>query len=309
MGRSTLQNQIKSNLIKKTRIGESRHEAKQALREEKGENYRFGMAVDTIHSIKTFDTYREHCDRFAQWCIDEKGVKKAEKLENIEKYAPEYLKAKEAEGLSLYSLKAYKSALGKLYGHEIDYKFKEHRTYDKIERSRTEAVRDKHFSVERNRDLVVICRATGGRREDIGKLTPEKFREDERGNLWVEFDQSKGGRNRIAPVLPKYEKEVREILGKSEPEKPLFDHVHGACDVHGYRREYAKELYNLVSEDKEKGREYALQYPVRYENVKGDTYYSHSKEHPFKGNRDDIHIVSQALGHNRLEVTVNHYLK
>ena len=310
MGRKTLQHQIKSKLSEKARIGESRHQAKAELREREGKNYRFGMAVDTIHSIKTFDTYKDHCERFAQWCIENKGVNKYANLEKIEPYAKDYLEAKEREGLSLYSLKAYKSALGKLYGHEIEYKFHEKRTYDRIERSRNEVEKDRHFSEEKNRDLVVICRATGGRREDIGKLSPDKFFTDRNGDLWVKFEQSKGGKDRIAPVLPQYREEVKEILASREnPHAPIFDHIHSACDVHGYRREYARDLYNLVKDNQEIRERYAEKYPERAENVKGDQYHSHSKEHPFTGQRDNIYIVSQALGHNRLEVSVNHYLK
>lgn len=310
MGRVALRNQIKHTLESKSRIGESRHAAKAELREREGENYHFGQAVDTIHSLKTFRTYQEHCDRFAQWCIENKGVSKYATLEKIERYAPEYLAEKEREGLSLYSLKAYKSALGKLYGHEIEHKFKEQRTYDKITRSRQEAERDKHFSEERNKDLVTICRATGGRREDIAKLSPDKFFSDRNGTMWVRFEQSKGGRDRVTPVLPQYKDQVKEILQSREnPHAPIFDHIHGAADVHGYRREYARALYNYVKENPAEREKYAERYPERREDVKGDTYYSHSKEHPFKGKRDDVYIVSQALGHNRLEVTVNHYLK
>lgn len=309
MGRTSLSHQIKGVLISKTKIGESRHQAKIDLKEQRGDAYKFGMAVDTIHSIKTFDIYKEHCERFAQWCIENKGISKNAPLEKIEPYAKEYLETKEREGLSLYSLKAYKSALGKLYGHEIEYKFKEQRTYDKIERSRHAAVRDKNFSEERNKDLVTIAKATGGRREDLATLTPDKFFSDRNGNMFVRFEQSKGGRDRVAPVLPKYKEEVKTILREKEPHSPIFERIHNAADIHSYRREYAKELYSFVKEDKEKRQEYERQYPKREEPVKGEYYYSHSKEHPFKGSRDDVYIVSQALGHNRLEVTVNHYLK
>lgn len=310
MGRKTLQNQIQHTLTQKARIGESRHQAKNELREKLGDSYKFGMAVEGIHSIKTFDIYKEHCTRFANWCIENKGVSKYAKLEDIKQYAHEYLKEREAQGKSLYGLKAERSALGKLYGEQIQYKFEKARSYKDVTRSRQETTRDKHFSEERNKDLVSVCRGTGGRREDVAKLTPQSFFTDSKGNLWVSFEQSKGGRDRVAPVLPAYQKEIKEFIATKEKDEKLFDKVHNACDVHAYRREYAKELYKLVCADKDKQQEYARGYaPRSEENIKGNMYYSHDKEHSFKGERDNIYIVSEALGHNRLDVTVNHYLK
>ncbi len=295
------------------RIGESRHKAKNEVREERKAQGKdlsaVNIRVDTIHSINTYKTYLEHCTHFVEWCINEKGVNKYASLNKIEKYAKEYLQYREEKGLSLYTLKAEKAALGKLYSKEIDYKFKEARTIDKITRSRNETGRQKHFSEERNQDLVNLCKATGGRREDISKLTPQNFFADSKNNLWVRFEQSKGGRDRVAPVLPKYQKLIIDFINTKENNEHLFDKIHNAADIHAYRREYAQELYSLVKDDKEKAQEYALNYPTR--DKKGyDVYYARGdKKTAFRGFKDDIYIISQALGHNRLSVTVNHYLK
>lgn len=308
-----LQEQIKTNLNSKMRIGESRHKAKNEVREERKAQGKdlsaVNIRVDTVHSINTYKTYLEHCTHFVEWCINEKGVNKYASLNKIEKYAKEYLQYREEKGLSLYTLKAEKAALGKLYSKEIDYKFKEARTIDKITRSRNETERQKHFSEERNQDLVNLCKATGGRREDISKLTPQNFFADSKNNLWVRFEQSKGGRDRVAPVLPKYQKLIIDFINTKENNEHLFDKIHNAADIHAYRREYAQELYSLVKDDKEKAQEYALNYPTR--DKKGyDVYYARGdKKTAFRGFKDDIYIISQALGHNRLSVTVNHYLK
>ena len=312
MGRKTLNNQVQHALTQKARIGQSRHKAKEELRQEyasQGVKMDFGTAVEGIHSIKTFDVYKGHCERFTAWCIENKGVSKYAKLESIKQYAVEYLKEREAQGLSLYTLKAERAALGKLYGEQIECKFEKARTYKDVTRSRGEAKRDAHFSEEKNASLVALCRGTGGRREDISKLTKECFFVKD-GNMFVRFEQSKGGRDRIAPVLPKYQKQIKELLDKTENNKLLFDVVHNGCDVHGYRREYAQELYKTVCKDEKLKAEYSKQYAPRNEpNIKGSVYRSHEKERPFVGERDNIYIVSQALGHNRLDVSVNHYLK
>lgn len=295
------------------RIGESRHKAKNEARQEAKEQGKslsaVNIRVDTIHSMNTYKTYLEHCTHFVEWCIQEKGVNKYASLNKIEKYAKEYLQYREEKGLSLYTLKAEKAALGKLYSHEIDYKFKEARTIDKITRSRKETERQKHFSEERNKDLVNIAKGTGGRREDIQKLTRKDFFADSKGNLWVSFEGSKGGRDRLAPVLPAYQEAIKEFLQTKENDEHLFDKIHNAADIHAYRREYAQALYGLVADDKEKAQEYALKYPLRDKKGYNIYYARGDKKTAFRGFKDDIYIVSQALGHNRLSVTVNHYLK
>lgn len=299
------------------RIGKSRHTAKNQAREElQKQNPEKGVSavlvrVDTIHSINTYTTYIEHASHFVDWCINEKGINKYTSLNKIEPLAKEYLQHREEEGKSLYTLKSEKAALGKLYGHEINYKFKEARTIDKITRSRNREEKEmfKHFSEEKNKDLITICKATGGRREDIAKLTPACFFTDDKGHMFVSFEQSKGGRDRIAPVLPAYQEQVKEFINTKEKTEPLFDKVHSACDVHSYRREYAQELYTLVCDNKELQKDYLNTYPSRDGGVY-DTYYGRGdKENRFSGLKDNIYIVSEALGHNRLEVTVNHYLR
>lgn len=295
------------------RIGESRHSAKNEAREERKAQGKdlsaVNVRVDTIHSYNTYRTYMEHCGHFIDWCLENKGVNKYASLNKIEKYAKEYLAYREEKGLSLYTLKAEKAALGKLYSKEIDYKFKEARTIDKITRSRQDTERQKHFSEERNKDLVNIAKATGGRREDISKLTPQNFFTDSKNNLWVRFEESKGGRDRVAPVLPQYQNSIKEFIQTKERNECLFDKIHNAADIHAYRREYAQELYNLVKDNKEKASQYALIYPTR-DRTGYDTYYARGdKKTAFRGLKDNIYIVSQALGHNRLSVTVNHYLK
>lgn len=304
MGRKTLNNQVQHALTQKARIGQSRHKAKEELRQEyasQGVKMDFGTAVEGIHSIKTFDVYKGHCERFTAWCIENKGVSKYAKLESIKQYAVEYLKEREAQGLSLYTLKAERAALGKLYGEQIECKFEKARTYKDVTRSRGEAKRDAHFSEEKNASLVALCRGTGGRREDIGKLTPNNFFTDKSGNMFVRFEQSKGGRDRVSPVLPKYQEAIRELISTKAPNELLFDKIHNGCDVHGYRREYAQELYQTVCDNKDLKAVYAAQYAPRSEkNIKGEYYIAHDKERPFKGLRDNIYIVSEALVEHKI---------
>lgn len=86
------------------------------------------------------------------------------------------------------------------------------------------------------------------------------------------------------------------------------------------RREYAKRLYRDIVENRELRDKYLKEYPKRkeYKTQKDRNgisctkeiktkYYKDRENNIFE--RDDIYIVSQALGHNRLEVSITHYLK
>lgn len=80
MGRSTIERQINKALFDKQGFGESRHEAKQELRNQLGEEYRFGMTDEKIHSYVTFDTYQKACQKFGKWLVEEKGINKYAKI-------------------------------------------------------------------------------------------------------------------------------------------------------------------------------------------------------------------------------------
>lgn len=311
MGRKSLENQITHNLKNKTRYGESRHEEKQDLRD-KGE-YEFGVHTTFIHSRETFNTYREVGSRYAHWLVEEKGLAKYTDFRKIDDdYAREYLEyRRDHDNVSIYTLKMERSALGKIYDHTIKIDLPE-RSHEDISRSRDDVEYDRHFSLEKNSELVDMARACGFRRGDLENARLGDFREKD-GHLYVHIEKSKGGRDRDAPVLRSLEPKIKEILKDREeqgysPKDKVFEKVHDAMDVHSFRREYAKELYEDVSKDSDYRSVVLSLYNPRIEDCRTDMYHGRGEDN-FHGLRDDIYCVSQALGHNRLDVTVNHYLK
>ena len=72
------------------------------------------------------------------------------------------------------------------------------------------------------------------------------------------------------------------------------------------RREYAQELYHTLTDDKELRDEYLSFYPTRHEKVKSD-FYRDREGNIFE--RDTVYVVSQALGHNRIDTSITAYLK
>lgn len=305
--REKTESQIIKRLDSLTRYGESRHKAKAELHRqaaERGEKLRFGAPVQGIYSYETYYTYKKQSLHFLEWCRDNKGIGKNCKLEKLEQYAAEYLDDCERRGLSKYTIATRRAALSKLFGEEI-----KHTTItkgEKITRSRLAVDNDRYFSEKNNADLVLLARSTGGRRSDILKITPEAFFTDKNGLMWCKFEQSKGGKDRIAPVLPDFRAKVADLIARSEPNKPIIEKISHHADIHAYRREYAQTLYRTICQDKRLQGQILANLPPRTETAQGDTY--HGRGNGFHGKRDDIYCVSQALGHNRLSVSVRHYL-
>lgn len=309
MGRKSLEKQINNKYNSMGRYGVSKFETKNQIAAENNKS-RFETKSPYIHSRTTMATYKRVGDRFADYLIEKENFKKYDDFKDITiDHAINYLKYRYDHDLvSPFTLKMERSALSKLLDKKIEVELPQRERED-IFRSRNEVDNDRHFSLKNNHDLIVIAKACGFRRSDLEKVHIRDFKERD-GHLYVSIDKSKGGRSRTSPVLPKYEKEVKEIIRERENlgKEKLVDKVHSKMDVHSYRREYAQELYQQVKEDHKLRDEYLNQYKQRNENIKSDYYHSRG-DVEFHGLRDDIYVVSQALGHNRLDVSVNHYLK
>lgn len=310
MGRKSLEKQINNKYNSLGRYGVSKYQIKNNIAQEIPTKSRFEIKTPYIHSKETMKTYKDVGSRFADYLIKTGNFKRYDNLKDITvEHAKEYLEyRRDYDCVSPFTLKMERSALSKLLDDKIEVELPQ-RERENIFRSRNEVDNDRHFSLKNNHDLIVLAKACGFRRSDLEKAHTSDFKERD-GHLYVLIDKSKGGRNRIAPVLPKYEKEVKRIIKERESlgKDKLVDKVHSKMDVHSFRREYAQELYEQIKENKILRNEYLKLYQQRSENIKSDMYHSRGDTN-FHGLRDDIYVVSQALGHNRLDVSVNHYLK
>ena len=265
-----------------------------------------------IYSYSTFDNCKQVSLDFARWCQAHKGLSKYAHIGRYEPYVIEYLQHRKDSGKAKATINRDRSMLGRLFGKQINFDTGK-RDLSKITRSRGPKNMDKHFSEKNNADLINICKATGGRRDDMRKLHTYNFREIN-GRLYVDFLKSKGGRSCVSPVLPGMEKAVLDHNAKvlSEGRTNLFERIHSKADIHSYRREYAQNLYKIVSKDRTLLDELLDVYPPRsankYEkNIQSNTYTARCSKNRKTYCRDALYLVSQALGHNRLEVVVNHY--
>lgn len=299
MGRKTISNQIHSALANKIAFGESKHLDK--IEQETT----FGKSTYKIYSFSTYDTYNKVGREYAKW-LAEKGVKYG-KLADTELYAREYIETRLEDGKSVYTLKMERSALGMIYGHNIDVPLPVRHNRD-VKRSREETSNDKHISrTGKYADIFIVATASGCRRCDLKSLNINSLVERE-GKYFLDIKQSKGGRDRLAPVLPSKVDEVKKIFEQAKETKKgkIFEHIPKEIDVHGLRREYAQELYHVLTDDKLLRNEYLTCYPARNEKVKSD-FYKDRNGNIFE--RDTVYIVSQALGHNRLDTSITSYLK
>lgn len=314
MGRKKdIERLVQQNLSARIAYGQSKKIAKSELG--------FGQSTYKIYSVNSYKTYLKECKQYAKWLKEEKGISKIDDISKTEKYAKEYIQKRLDDGKSIYTIKMERSALGMLYGKQIDIKLPE-RTPNQIKRSRLKTENDKHISrTGKYKDIFTVACATGSRRKDISKLCASDFKEID-GKLYVYFQKSKGGRDRLSPVLAKYEQDVRNILeqAKKDGKDRLFKHIPKEIDVHSLRREYCQGLYSEIKDNKELRDKILENYPKRHEfktqkDANGNSVTKEIKSDVYKDrngnvwNRDDIYVLSQALGHNRLDVSITHYLK
>ncbi len=311
--KKAIENQIHNVLKNKISFGQSKHKDK--------ENLGFGKSSYKIYSYSTYNTYLKVAKEYARWLTEIKHIEKYEQFQNTEKYVTEYLKYRQERNVSIYTLKMERSALSMIYGKPIHYELPK-RENKAITRSRTESVNDKHYCrTGKYKDVFTIGLATGGRRKDLMNLRTSDLREIN-GNYYIAFRCSKGGRNRLSPVRQEYVKEVKEIFLKREMlgKERVFDKIPQKIDIHSLRREYAQGLYKDIVRNPVLRDEYLKQYPKRREvktqknkygvictkEIKAEIYRDRS------GNvyrRSDLYVVSQALGHNRIDTSIAHYIK
>ena len=121
----------------------------------------------------------------------------------------------------------------------------------------------------------------------------------------------KGGRERTVPVLNEYKDKLTEVVDRRSrlPEKPLFKSYDSHIDNHAFRAEYAASLLRQLENERAAGQAlFGGDFdPQSLINLKGRDAESAS---PYRGHdRDICAMVSGALGHNRLSVVFEHYIR
>lgn len=278
--KKSLTRQIEEKLKSKLAIGESRHQAKQQ-----------GEAQAKIFSYSTLTNYMTNCNRFADFCKKEHGCKT---LEQCRSHIDEYLQHCIDKGQSAYSIKLAGCSLAKLFDtSSASFMQTPSRCRKDISRSRHDVVRDKHFSPERNKDLVNFCRCSGLRRHELQAVTGDSLRQLDNG-AWGLHVKGKGGLERTSQLMGS-DQEIQRVVDmcRQAGSNRVFDRVHNACDVHSYRAEYGQRCYDYAAR------------PVSTLD-RSDRYYTRGDVHKVY-DRAALRFVSQNLGHSRECIFPGHY--
>lgn len=296
----------------------NRLQGKQGFGRSKSEDKRNGISSRYIYSFNSMKTYMKHAFYFVEWCKASPDIRaaighKPRTLEECENYVEAFIRDREKQGFSAYTVKMEKSALAKLYGHDFDFETIATRRRD-ITRSRKEHTEgDKHFSEAKNAELVNACRCIGFRRSELEKASAADL--FQAGGFWFVRIVGKGGRLRAARIVGTDE----EINRAVEYVKTLDgnNHVSSAADIHSYRAEYATRVYLSAARDIDGLKGEKIDYTELTGKVskngsriyKSAVYYCRGDQRGLALDRAAMIIASQNLGHNRESVVGEHYLR
>lgn len=299
--RIDIHQEIKASLRSMERFGESKFDAKHN-----------GTMKDGIYSYSTAHTYNRECQKFANYVKEVSPQGRYTSLEDAKAYVKEYIARENADtSKSAYTVKLERSALAKLYrmdSRELG-EVRECKRSD-ITRSRERTVisektgkeinnqstRAGHFSEKNHPNEVTFARSTGMRRSEIEQVRGDQLHQRADGSLYfkLEGSQCKGGRPRELPVIGDRDK-VKELCDRAGHGR-VFEKVPAAMDVHHYRSDYATTLYKSIARERDdipKNERYCCR-----GDLKGTWY-----------DREAMKTVSNALGHNRINVIAEHYLR
>ena len=311
--------------------------------ESKKEAVANGTDREKIFSFNTYKSYWKHIKYFLKYVRE--NYPKCTTLKKAKKYVNEWLQQRADQGLSAWTVQLEAKALGKLYGISPDdenYFKPPKRNREDIKRSRGDRVRDRHFSKTNNDELIKFCRGTGLRRMELENLRGkdlvsreqieaeiariEAIPEDQRpaaltkrlGMLqdtrlfqegyFVHVRNGKGGRERLSPIIGKNAEQIIERIRETPAEEKVWQFVHQCADIHSYRADYATAIY--------KGHARKIE-EIPYDKVnqgtgrryQGDVYVCRKDEARKKLDRAAMLVCSKALGHNRVEVVANNYIR
>lgn len=255
---------------------------------------------------------------------------------------------KNGKKLSAWTIHTEAAALNKLFGidkSDPDRFQPPKRQREDIIRSRGEVARDLHFSKSNNAELIGFCRGTGCRRNVLEKLegrdlwsrsqVTKEIKDLERKaqahgldkkeaahlvslrdaikhfpneDFYIHHRSDKGGRSRFSPIIgPERGSIIQRFMDTGKEEK-VWLHVPKNADIHSYRSEYAGLIYKKYARNIDK---------IPYDRInrgtkhayQSEVYVCRKDEVGKKLDKNSMLLCSKALGHNRISVVADHYLR
>lgn len=321
-----------------------RLERMKAFGESKKEAKADGTMKDKIFSVSTYKNYKKHIKYFIHYI--ERNHPECTTLKSAKKYVKEWLQIrteqvdKNGEHLSAWTIQLEAAALNKLYGidpADVGRFQPPKRKKEDIKRSRGKKANDVHFSEQKNVELVNFCKGCGFRRnvlerlkgsdlmerKDVEEALSKAKKENDQKIIkactdalstfpdkeyFILHRQDKGGKTRISPIVGSHTQEIVERMRNTPPEQKVWGFVSKACDVHGYRSDYATMLYRQYARPIEQ-----LDYKKKILCVdckyRSERYACRGEDTGKRLDRAAIHVISIALGHNREDTAIASYVR
>jgi len=160
-------------------------------------------------------------------------------------------------------------------------------------RSRNEnCIRDKHFSLEKNYELIEFCKSCGLRRRELESIRGKDLIKI--NNEYFIFVKGKGGKERYVPIINNVDLVIKKFQSVEKNER-VFGKVCG-LDLHNLRSEYANDLYKMHCRS--------------FENIpKNDRYWCRKELAHTCLDKKAMEICSLALGHHRINIYAYNYYR
>jgi hypothetical protein len=336
--RKTLRDQMYSRLTGMLALGESKRQAMQD-----------GSAKEKIFSKSTYNTYRKHIKYYLQWLQknhpEVTTLKKAKKYVNTWLQSRVDQMDDNGNRLSAWTIQTEAAALNKVFKIDVndpDRFCPPQRRRENIKRSRGIAVRDRHFSKTNNAELIRFCQGTGCRRNVLEKLTGDDLwsrqrMEDEKITLsakdeltkeeqtrlycisdalaifpdqdtFIYHKKDKNGRYRFSPIIGRHKAEIIDRFVNTASGEKVWHYVSGNADIHGYRSDYATAIYKMYARKISEIPYDRINRGTR-KRFQSEVYTCRKDEKGKKLDKAAMLKCSKALGHNRLCVVADNYIR
>ncbi len=128
------------------------------------------------------------------------------------------------------------------------------------------------------------------------------------GDYFTHVRSGKGGRERLSPIIGLDSAQIIERMQNTPGEEKVWQHVHKSADIHGYRAEYATAMYKAHARPIEE---------IPYDRVnkgsgrkyQSEVYICRKDEAGRKLDKAAMLVCSKALGHNRISVVADNYIR
>lgn len=304
----SLKEQMFRSLNQKNCFGQSKYEAKQ-ISYQKGNKGK----VDGIYSKKTMSDYKKVAEQFHTWQKN-KGYHFHSMDEVTTSTLKEYLLERQSKGCSAWTVSHDLSALNKIFDTTISKKEcgLASRKSDNIKNNRGLANNYRNAVYANNKEMIAFISAVGVRRQSLTKLRPTDAIHN-KDNIVIGFSViEKGGKQRNCYVRKSCQKDITNFVNRHIEEKGnqcFWTKVDKNLNTHWYRGTYAENLYNELVDSKTKGMDYFDGYRNEFVNQgKLESAMQGHKEITKGYDTELLAVVSQNLGHNRIDVVYTNYL-